>query len=98
MGGYQLVNEDFKKYEERRSPGLIGTSQDWDAYFEYQKSRRDSQLGVLTLCRFKELIEDPKFKFPRITAAESQDRSKGDGLSKLIAMLQTSVHSSMYRV
>ena len=90
MGGYQLLDEDFKKYEERGRIGYIATSQDWDAYSEYQKSRRGSKLGVLTLDRFKELIKEPKFEFPRITAAEIKDRSKGDGLSKLIAVLQTS--------
>ena len=94
MGGYQLVNEDFKKYEGSGSPGWIALPQDWgtnsDCYPEYERRRRESTLGVLTLEHFKILIEDPDFEFPRITAAEIKDRSKGDGLSKLIAILQTS--------
>ena len=87
MGGYHLVNKDFKAYEERARPGWMASSQEWDAY---QECKRKSQLGVLTLDRFKELIDDPNFEFPIMTQAEIQDRSKGDGLSKMIAMLQTS--------
>ena len=87
MGGFQLVNEDFKTYEERGRPGWIASSQEWDAY---QERKRKCQLGVLTPDRFRELINDPNFEFPRISTAEIQDRSKGDGLSKMIAVLQTS--------
>src|SRR6266498_2298247 len=90
MGGYQLVDKIFKKYEERDRPGWIATIQDWEAYYEYQERRAKSRLGVLTMDRFKELIKDPNFEFPTITAAEIKDRSKGDGLSKTIAIFQTS--------
>lgn len=45
---------------------------------------------VLTLERFKELVVDPNVVFPAITPAQIKDRSKGDGLSKLLAILQRS--------
>ena len=91
MGGYQLVNDDFKKYEERHRPGYFGTSRDWDAFSEYQKRRRESRLGVLTVDRLQELIEEnPNFKLPRITEEKILGRSKEDVLSKLLAVLQVS--------
>jgi len=90
MGGYQLVSEDFKKCEERHKPGYFGTSYDWYAFSEYQKRRRESWLGVLTVDRFKKLMEDPNFEFPMTTVPEINDYSKGDGLSKLLAILQVS--------
>ena len=45
---------------------------------------------VLTFDDLKQLLQDPKFKFPAITAADIQDRSKGDTLWKMLAILQTS--------
>ena len=54
-----------------------------------EKEYQCCQLGTLTVDRFEELIEDPEFEFPDITEAEIWDRSKGDALSKLIAILQT---------
>src|SRR6266545_4336608 len=45
---------------------------------------------VLTFDDLKRHLQDPKFKFPAFTAADIQDRSKGDALWKIIAMLQTS--------
>lgn len=44
---------------------------------------------VLTYGQFEQLLADPCFEFPDITKAEIQDRSKGDALSKLIAILQS---------
>ena len=38
---------------------------------------------------FKELIRNPEFEVPSISVAQIQDRSKGDALSKLIAIVQT---------
>jgi len=53
----------------------------------------NEQLGpfnqVLTLERFQELVRDPGFVFPVLTAADVKDRSKGDGLLKVIAIVQT---------
>ena len=45
---------------------------------------------VLTFNELRRLLQDPKFKFPTITESNIQDRSKGDVLFKLIAILQTS--------
>src|SRR6266581_7474857 len=44
---------------------------------------------VLTFDDLQQLLQDPKFKFPTITDADIQDRSKGDALWKIIAILQT---------
>ena len=46
--------------------------------------------GTLSLDRFKDLVENALITFSTITAAEIQDRAKGDFLSKSIANLQTS--------
>ena len=51
---------------------------------------KDQNGQVLTVDRFKELLEDPDFKFPDIPEEDIEDRSKGDVLFKLIAILQTS--------
>ena len=52
---------------------------------------KDQNGQVLTVDRFKELIERPDFDLPDgITEEDSGDRSKGDVLFKLIAILQTS--------
>ena len=52
---------------------------------ELEKGR----VTILTLEMLRELVKDPSFKI-RITEDEILDRSKGDGLSKLIFVLQTS--------
>lgn len=44
---------------------------------------------VLTLEQFRELVHDPGFVLPVLTAADIKDRSKGDGLLKVIAIVQT---------
>ena len=50
---------------------------------------KDQNGQVLTVDRFKELIEDRNFEFPDILEEDIEDRSKGDVLFKLIAILQT---------
>ena len=44
---------------------------------------------VVTYDQIKELIQYPEFEVPDISVAEIQDRSKGDPLWKVIAILQT---------
>lgn len=44
--------------------------------------------GVLTPTAFKDLIVAGKLKYPTITKEEIDDRSKGDGISKSLALLQ----------
>jgi len=51
---------------------------------------KDQNGQVLTIDRFKELIERPDFDLPDIPEEDIEDRSKGDVLFKLIAILQTS--------
>ena len=46
----------------------------------------EQQQTVLTLDCFK---AHPDIEIPRVTAAAIEDRSKGDALSKIIAILQT---------
>jgi hypothetical protein len=90
MGGYQLVNKEVKNYEEPVSPGWFATSREWQDYEQLRKSRPEHQVAVLTLHDFQRVIAAKNVEFPKITAAEINDRSKGDGLAKLIAILQTS--------
>jgi len=51
---------------------------------------KDQNGQVLTVDRFKQLIERPDFDLPDIPEEDIEDRSKGDVLFKLIAILQTS--------
>ena len=44
---------------------------------------------VLTPEHFRELLADKEIGFPLISEKEVQDRSKGDGLSKALAIIQT---------
>lgn len=44
--------------------------------------------GVLTAETFLELLEEKRIDLPTITEEEILDRSKGDGLSKVIAIVQ----------
>ena len=45
--------------------------------------------GVLSPKRFSELLIAKKIEFPTVTVEEIEDRSKGDGFSKMIALGQT---------
>ena len=49
----------------------------------------DAAKGVLSPKRFSDLLAAGKIEFPTITVEEIKDRSKGDGLSKTIALGQT---------
>jgi len=53
--------------------------------FEGQNPR-----GVLLLETMKSFLQEGKIDLPAITEKEIQDRSKGDGLSKVLAVGQTS--------
>ena len=44
---------------------------------------------VLTFDELKGLLQNPEFKFPTITEADIQDRSKGDAPWKIVAIFQT---------
>ena len=74
-------------------PGWLATDDEWEHYHEhyheYNSQLERSELGVLTLERFKQLVKDASFEFPVIGATEIEDKSKGDALSKLVAIVQT---------
>ena len=91
MGSYTLVkNLDGKgRLRKPRKPGFLSTAEDWKRYHELERHYRHCQLGTLTVEHFQKLIKDSNFEFPDITEADIQDRSKGDMLFKLIAILQT---------
>ena len=60
-----------------------------DPSFEKDNSE-DPRGEVLSFDRYKRLAaENTTFELPKITSADIKDRSKGDFLSKLIAILQT---------
>ncbi len=91
MGGYTGVQDwDGKgRLRKPRKPGFLSTEEDWKQYHKLEKHYERCQLGTLTVDHFTELIKDSNFEFPDITEADIQDRSKGDMLFKLIAILQT---------
>lgn len=95
MGGFTLVSTDIHKLKEPESPGPeqeasgILRAAYLSRWKDYKKNCERCYLGVLTFEQFKELLQNPDCEFPTITAAEIKDRSKGDALSKLIAILQT---------
>ena len=49
----------------------------------------DVARGVLSPERFSELLDAGKIEFPTVTVEEIEDRSKADGFSKTIALVQT---------
>ena len=74
MGGFSLVQV-----------GEETSVLDYESFFELLKIKTDqSERGYRP--RFKERVE---IVFPTITAAEIQDKARGDFLSKAIAILQT---------
>ena len=93
MGGFMRVSTDIHTLKEPENPGRDASGIMKAAYTvqqnDYEKRCRCCDLGILTLENFKELIEDPNYEFPRIPTTEIRDRSKGDALSKCIAILQT---------
>ena len=73
----RLDEEDYSRYERyghRLPPHLLHL--------------RESP-GILTFYRFQDLVATSTITFPAITAEEIRDKSKGDLLSKVIAILQT---------
>ena len=53
------------------------------------EKKKKGRVTILTLEMLRELVKDPSFEI-QITEDEISDRSKGDGLSKLIFILQSS--------
>jgi len=96
MGGFALCKSGMKTPEEPESPSWsqFFTQQCWQDYnqkrSEYDKRIKEFYLETLSAQRFRELESSGFIEFPTITKREIQDRSKGDGLSKIIAAFQTS--------
>jgi len=74
---HDLEVQDYKRYE------TYGFSLPSYIAYLYESP------GTLSFHRFRDLINKSLISFPTITAAEIQDRSKGDVLSKAIAVFQT---------
>ena len=71
------------------TPSLAKTSGIKDAPDRLVAETERGRVTILTLEILEELVKDPLFEI-RLTEDEISDRSKGDGLSKLIFMLQSS--------
>lgn len=89
MGGFRLICAKNEAYE-----GNSWYRSHWKALnrdYAYQ-SRFGSEMwvGVLSYHKFKTLLSSQKLRFPEIDEAEINDRSKGDALSKGVALLQIS--------
>ena len=87
MGGFKLACSQEEAYEDDMG-GWIS----WRALQEEYAYRSRLSVGiwegVLQLRRFQYLLEEHKIDFPSTSEAEIDDRSKGDALSKGIALLQ----------
>jgi len=49
----------------------------------------DEDMGTISYDLFVQLEKDDQITFPTITSEEIKDKSKGDGLSKLVVVIQT---------
>ena len=99
MGGFHLVEP--VKGNSKSSEAATGTQQTTSisvvegAETDVEKGRAPSgeleegRVTILTLEMLRELVRDKEFKI-RITEEEIADRSKGDALSKVILILQSS--------
>ena len=91
MGGFHLVEpaegeEDFSSDK----TGKDTSTASLDSDIEQKKVPwRQGRVTVLTLELLRQLVDDPDFEI-QTTADEIMDRSKGDILSKIIFMTQTS--------
>jgi hypothetical protein len=74
MGGFTLING--QNHEEPKEP-------------KKPKDYSRHDLGPVSFEDFKALVDASKIDFPTVTLAEIRDKSKGDLLSKIIAIIQT---------
>lgn len=91
MGGFTLIN----KIEEPRKPEKphwfsFSRNEDYDSQKrQYDEEYRRYNLGPVSFEKFKKIVEEAQIDFPAITTADIEDRSKGDFLSKALAVFQT---------
>ena len=87
MGGFKLACSQEEAYAD-----VMSGCRSWRAVQEkytYKSQLGDGMLeGVLHFQSFLLLLQEHKIDFPLTTAEEIDDRSKGDALSKGIALLQ----------
>ena len=85
MGGFRLVCSE----EEREGLQKKTIYRFMNEAYRYQSRLGDGMLeGVLNFRSFLLLLQEHKIDFPSTTEEEIDDRSKGDALSKGIALLQ----------
>ena len=93
MGAFQVVDERIKDLKEPAEPQEQVSPEDQERYIarynDYQRKLDQCRYGPLTSKQFQQLVEDHTHPIPTITVAEIEDRSKGDGLLKLVAILQS---------
>jgi len=96
IGGFALCKSGMKIPEEPEPPrwSQFFTQKCWQDYNQkrskYDELIKEFYRETLSAQRFRELESSGLIEFPTITKREIQDRSKGDGLSKIIAAFQTS--------
>ena len=103
MGGFQLVEpvrregttgtqqaaSDVSKAQSKRTLPVKGRKTDPEKGRAPSGNNGERRVTILTLEMLRELVKDPEFKI-RITEDEITQRSKGDALSKIIFILQSS--------
>ena len=92
MGGFILVDGELPKKPKKPS-WFQSDHVDRLAYIQerhqYDEAYRRYNLGLVSPELFRRLVADAQIDFPMITAREIEDKSKGDILSKTLAILQT---------
>ena len=56
----------------------------------FSSVQEEKLIGVLTVERMEKFFREDRIHFPNIREDEIQDRSKGDGISKFLVIVQTS--------
>lgn len=82
---YPITEQEFYR---RETPSESGTKH----LYTYERVQEDSDAliweGLLRIDALKRLLQEDLIKLPTITAEEINDKSKGDALSKGVALLQ----------
>ncbi len=76
----KLVDQDIQDYKRYETYGYESLPPAIEYLYECP--------GTLSFYRFRDLVQKSMITFPTITTAEIKDRSKGDVLSKAIAVFQ----------
>jgi len=89
--GTQQAASDVVKVHATSTPAVEGTNTDAEKGPApgNKAELNEGRVTILTLEMLRELVKDPEFRI-QITEKEIADRSKGDGLAKIILILQSS--------